>query len=656
MNFKDFIKQLKNKVLNRMIRLPEHVDYYLEFAEFIDDIDLIEMFEKKMSDNLKTIVFNSKGNVYNYLLITKIQRNDSIQIVKDFFSNIDDELSKKINNIINGKDNKFNLCYDSKWNGENATTNPKEIPIEINVTEFGDLRDVYGLVHELTHCLDVDNGDTDARRILGEVAPQCMERLLDQYLIANCDSYGLNKEILLNDIDKRILYTFISRAQNAIHFNDLLKRNSTTRTLDQEKDSRYVLAQIYSSKFMKEDIAQVKNKIVKFIKNVKNNDFYGANEIFEINLENDKSKEELISTLINEAEQIYNNAVKNKTNKLNDDKDNEFILKLLEQIKQGKTNEDIINERIEYLYSDKYKSKKIDTIYEKESIIGTNITIGEDNVVILKEGFIEKAEVIDYQSGKITWSNGYLMDDISIYNDVIDYLRENFEQISKRNGLNKKDIKGIIVKIRNYFKLSTESKYYDTCIYLENWYRDNEEKFVFEQEDSKLFVRYELPEIIGAYNVSDFEGTIKEFAELYIDSVFNYRYGIKDGYDQYRDINIDENKLFTSLNISEVKGTGAVACTEYAMMLQNCLSFLGYDTYMVGGKENGHGHNYNVIRDKNGKFRVFDVGMLVYGEELNDIDNPMELLNFGERTVINARNDEIVYSSEFKNMEDDLLK
>lgn len=84
---------------------------------------------------------------------------------------------------------------------------------------------------------------------------------------------------------------------------------------------------------MREDVFQAKSKIVDFIKSVKNNDFYEVNEIFEINLE----------------------TVKNKTNK-----DNELVLKLLEQIKQGKTNEDIIKERIEYLYSDEYKSEEDD--------------------------------------------------------------------------------------------------------------------------------------------------------------------------------------------------------------------------------------------------------------------------------------------------------
>ena len=83
------------------------------------------------------------------------------------------------------------------------------------------------------------------------------------------------------------------------------------------------------------------------------------------------------------------------------------------------------------------------------------------------------------------------------------------------------------------------------------------------------------------------------------------------------------------------------------MMLQNCLAFLGYNVYMVGGYENNHGHNYNVIRDKNGKYRVFDIGMLVYGQELVDINSPEELTVFGERIGKNSRNSDINYSSEY---------
>lgn len=101
------------------------------------------------------------------------------------------------------------------------------------------------------------------------VAPQCMERLLDKYLMENCELLGFNREMLSKDIEKRKLSTFVSRAQNAIHFNNLRKSNPTTKTLEQEKDSRYVLAQIYQSQLMKDDTVQSKNKLVEFINCIK---------------------------------------------------------------------------------------------------------------------------------------------------------------------------------------------------------------------------------------------------------------------------------------------------------------------------------------------------------------------------------------------------
>ena len=120
------------------------------------------------------------------------------------------------------------------------------------------------------------------------VAPQCMERLLDKYLMENCELLGFNREMLSKDIEKRKLSTFVSRAQNAIHFNNLRKSNPTTKTLEQEKDSRYVLAQIYQSQLMKDDTVQSKNKLVEFINCIKNNDFYGANKAFGMQIEKNR--------------------------------------------------------------------------------------------------------------------------------------------------------------------------------------------------------------------------------------------------------------------------------------------------------------------------------------------------------------------------------
>jgi hypothetical protein len=311
MKIKEIFSNLKNKLFNKTKKLPEQLennDYYSKFTKSINDIGLIEMFEKQLPQNLKTIIDNSKGNIYNKPLSTQISGEQLIPITRDFFDSIDSEISVKINSILDGKDNRFNLNINPNGNGENKVSNPNRIPINIDVTQFGDLRDVYGIVHELTHCLDIENGDTAARRILGEVAPQCMERMLDVYLIENCDSLGFNSEILLKDIEKRKFTTFISRAQNAIHFNNLRNSNYATRNFEQEKDSRYVLAQIYQTQLMKNDNVQAKNKLVEFINCVKNNDFDGANSAFEMEIEhnNIKQREENISNTIKDAEEIYN--------------------------------------------------------------------------------------------------------------------------------------------------------------------------------------------------------------------------------------------------------------------------------------------------------------------------------------------------------------
>jgi hypothetical protein len=190
-------------------------------------------------------------------------------------------------------------------------------------------------------------------------------------------------------------------------------------------------------------------------------------------------------------------------------------------------------------------------------------------------------------------------------------------------------------------------------MYLKQWYENND-TLILQQDTSNLFVRYTLPEIINSYNASDFTGSIDEYTKLYIDHYYEYSYGVRNASDdEYRKIEFDESKLFSPTKISDIKHTGAVACTEYAMVLQNCMAFLGYDVYMVGGSVNEVGHNYNVIKDKSGKYRVIDMAQLVYGTELENIDDPIDLISFGERKVKNSRRMELVYKSEFS---EDFLK
>ena len=101
------------------------------------------------------------------------------------------------------------------------------------------------------------------------------------------------------------------------------------------------------------------------------------------------------------------------------------------------------------------------------------------------------------------------------------------------------------------------------------------------------------------------------------------------------------------LNLSEIKGAGLAACTEYAFLEQNILSFLGFDTYMVGGKilnQNGRkeAHNFNVVRKGDGKFEIIDTAQIAR-QVLPEISSPEELINLENIEAINGNGNKITY-------------
>lgn len=186
-------------------------------------------------------------------------------------------------------------------------------------------------------------------------------------------------------------------------------------------------------------------------------------------------------------------------------------IEILNMINNNLSNDEIISKIIKYLSSEEYKKNRIKTIYDNDFLVGTNIVTGQNNVVILKDGFISKDEVIDHENNKIKWFDGYTMDDLSIYQDLLNYIRVNSDRISSKNGLTASDMKSIGGIIRNYFKLTSDSKYYDVCQHLINWYDTNKNVYKFQQDNANLFVRYELPEIISSYEASDYNGSIEEY-------------------------------------------------------------------------------------------------------------------------------------------------
>lgn len=185
------MKEIINKIFSKLALhkkslLQPHQDEYSQKVELIDDLEIGRMFEKSITSDIKQIIqkYDKMNNIYNYPLQTQISKQHTLEIAKKFFSSIDEEIAVKINDIIDGNNTNIKLempVFNGKYDA--TVSNPDTKPIIVFVPIRNDLRYLYELVHELTHTLDTDNGDTITRKTLGEVAPQCMERMLDDFLI-----------------------------------------------------------------------------------------------------------------------------------------------------------------------------------------------------------------------------------------------------------------------------------------------------------------------------------------------------------------------------------------------------------------------------------------------------------------------------------------
>ena len=89
-----------------------------------------------------------------------------------------------------------------------------------------------------------------------------LERLLDDFLLElsneDMQRYGFERSTIEKDVKTRRITTFLSRFNNA---QDLYRRCG-----DRKKDSRYMLAQIYSAHFNKFDKKVKKNKLISLAK------------------------------------------------------------------------------------------------------------------------------------------------------------------------------------------------------------------------------------------------------------------------------------------------------------------------------------------------------------------------------------------------------
>ena len=294
-------------------------------------------------------------------------------------------------------------------------------------------------------------------------------------------------------------------------------------------------------------------------------------------------------------------------------------------IKQGKSNEEIIEKQLKYLNSEEYLKDKLDTIKENDT-----------DMIIFHHGYIKPDMKISFRGNMVT-DISYKFDDIEVYNIVIDLIRNNMD----KKGFS---INYMMRIIRNYFAISDDSQYKE----LLDFYKEK-------LPNDPYFARERLPYILMYYQHSNFDGDITEFGKAYLYNIA-YQQTKNESYremsEKYR-ASIDWNAIDEigdiELPISSIKGAGIAACTEFAILEQNILSFMGYDVYMLGGmlkKSNGgeEAHNFNVIRKNDSQFEIIDTAQVVR-QIIDGISNAQDLTNLEEIKSINGYGEEVYYSS-----------
>ena len=332
---KDNILKLINKIFNRSTN-SQKVLPPSRFETILQDFTssgIVRDFEKDIDNGINITRLDAfygkklenEKSIYNMPLVSRLSEMQTIELAKQFFSNLGTELSNNAIQVIEGKSSKFKFIFEKYGKSLDNKGNPREAEVsnfsEIYCPRRSDLRDLYSIVHEVTHTFDLENGDTESRKIFGEIAPQCMERMLDEYLLnlndKDIQKYGLNRTTLIQDVRNRQVSTFLSRKDNIKYFNN--------RTGNQELDLRYILAQIYSSAFMKQDKKTRVDSLVEFMKNIVNNEFDSCSKAFGVDFKNKLKTQLLMLEIINNVRNTHNQIVLQ-----------EKLQEILEKSKSGK--------------------------------------------------------------------------------------------------------------------------------------------------------------------------------------------------------------------------------------------------------------------------------------------------------------------------------
>lgn len=310
-NLKEFINKQIDKKLNK------RVDNILEY--YYNDLELADIFLNLVNanNNINSIYdeYNPKNGMYK--LDTKLTKEQSIELAHKFFQSISSEFDIFYTNLINNPD--F-IHFDKKETNPRSNRKTKEAYL----TEYGDLRDLYTIVHEISHLLDYKKNNITSK-LLTETNAQCMERLLDTFLLnlsnEELQRYNIDKKTLIKDIYNRNIATFFTRL-------DMIKDISSNNLRKKATNSSYMLAELYCHYFRKLNFNEGKEIIIKLIDYIRNDKFNEAINLFDIDISKyNLERKNLITELL---DYIYNLYCKSNLEKLNDISDKDKLTELKE--------------------------------------------------------------------------------------------------------------------------------------------------------------------------------------------------------------------------------------------------------------------------------------------------------------------------------------
>ena len=253
----------------------------------------------KMDDYYGKKLGNGNNNIYNLELKSKLTEQQVLDLAKRFFRSLDIDFEKKSESVLDGTNIKFKFITEP-YGQTIENGQPREAELrnfdEIFCPMRGDLRDLYNVIHEVTHSMDLENGETEARTIFGEIAPQCMERLLDEFLLNMSDTdmqkYGFDRDTLISDVSHRIVSTFLDRKDitrklnRGTYIDQVYKKEKAYSFEEKREFLRYTLAQMYSTELMQMPESKRVDALRELIKNIQENDMMLCSKSFGVDLFN----------------------------------------------------------------------------------------------------------------------------------------------------------------------------------------------------------------------------------------------------------------------------------------------------------------------------------------------------------------------------------